>query len=115
MESIIGKWQPKAEQILKKIVRDHEHISPVQPNISQLAKQPVKAVWREYFRLSKVIEEEAQAADVAIYLGESSQEIAQSVADNLASLIGHYKVALYLKSKQSSSNDESHEQVTTEI
>ena len=114
MESIRGKWQPRAEQILKKIVRDHG-VSPTQPNITQLTKQPIKAVWREYFKLSNVIDEQAMASDVAIALGESPLEIAEAVANNLASLIGHYKVALYLKARQSSSNDESREQDTIEF
>jgi hypothetical protein len=96
MESIRGKWQPRAELILKKIVKDYA-VTPTPQDLTGLSKQPIKDLWREYFRLGKEIEERAIASEVAIQFGESVQQIAQEIANDLSSFISHYKVALYLK------------------
>ena len=99
MDQIRGNWQNKAEQIMRAISKEHG-VTPLNQDLIGLSALDIKSVWREYFRLSKNVEELATSSEVAILLGTSVVEIAQQIVNLLAAVVAHKKVALHLKLRE---------------
>ena len=98
MQAIRGNWQPRAEQILRSLTKVYA-ISVQPTNLAELVKAnpDPTPVWREYYRLSKAIEDLAVSAEVEVEMGRPLQEIAHELVTLLSSMVAYYKAAIYLK------------------